>query len=68
MDETPRIFIHPSLFLIMKEDIIKSLALLIGGALISGVAGFLVTLISSNPLIKLTLVIVTFACIAFGLG
>lgn len=52
----------------MKEDIIKSLALLIGGALISGVAGFLVTLISSNPLIKLTLVIVTFACIAFGLG
>jgi len=52
----------------MNEDILKSLALLIGGALMGAIAGLLVSWISLHQIITVIIVIIAIACIAYGLS
>jgi len=52
----------------MNEDILKSLALLIGGALIGAIAGLLVSWIGSHQIITVIIVIIAIVCIAYGLS
>jgi hypothetical protein len=52
----------------MNENILKSLALLIGGALIGAIAGLLVSWIGSRPVITVIIATMAITFIAYGLS